>query len=57
MRVAFEQGRFRHAPLSHTTWVKKVSFICQTIMDDPPTTYDRACRAIEKLYGPCPPKK
>lgn len=43
--------------ITHAEWAERVAFVCRTILDEKLWVYERATRAIERLYGPCPPKK
>jgi hypothetical protein len=60
MRYAL-QGELAHPVsrpmLSHREWVEKVAVLCSTLLDERQWAYERTVRAIEAIYGPCPPKK
>jgi hypothetical protein len=60
MRYALQGDLARPIPrhqLSHCEWVEKVAILCSTLLDERQWAYDRTVRAIEAIYGPCPPKK
>ena len=48
---------YAHPRMTHTEWLDRVAFVCRTILDEKLWVYEKAARAVERLYGPCPPPR